>query len=157
MRGAGRGAREVRQIGALSRDPLAPGGATWFGGRMIRTLLILLLSAALLLPKASATLAVLMPGSYTALVICTGSELVQIVLGPDGAPVGEGEVHGLHCLADATTGFTKRDMPAPARAQFTEQSVPAPHPAPGAPQVEALASRGGAPPRAAHIPHMSLA
>ena len=70
---------------------------------MLRRTLILLLTLALLLPKATATLAVLLPGSFTSIVICTGSEVQMISLDHRGEPVENAEIHGLECLSEAAS------------------------------------------------------
>ncbi|WP_299282483.1 hypothetical protein [uncultured Tateyamaria sp.] len=69
---------------------------------MLRRAIILLLCLGTLLPKASATLAVILPGSFQMIVICTGSEIAVIALSHTGAPVEDVEIHGLDCVADAT-------------------------------------------------------
>lgn len=57
--------------------------------RHIATYLMLgLLCLAVLLPKAGGLLLEVMPG-VTKAVICTGSELVVLTLGPDGEPIEE--------------------------------------------------------------------
>lgn len=68
---------------------------------MVRTALILLLCVGLLLPKATATLAVLLPGSFSTIVICTGTEVVAISLDARGQPVGNTEIQDLDCLSEA--------------------------------------------------------
>lgn len=56
--------------------------------RIATPLLLGLLCLALLLPKAGGLLLAVIPGVTTA-VICTGSEIVVLTLGPDGAPIEE--------------------------------------------------------------------
>ncbi|SMX32594.1 hypothetical protein COL8621_00855 [Actibacterium lipolyticum] len=53
----------------------------------VRALIFAMLFAALLLPKASAVLAAMIPGAFQTIVICTGAGLQTITLGPDGAPI----------------------------------------------------------------------
>ncbi|MEM8655624.1 MAG: hypothetical protein AAGF36_12855 [Pseudomonadota bacterium] len=67
---------------------------------MFRSALILLLCVGLLLPKATATLAILLPGSFSTIVICTGSEVITISLDQHGEPVDQAEIHGLECLSE---------------------------------------------------------
>lgn len=55
---------------------------------IVTPLLLGLLCLSLLLPKAGGLLLAVMPGVTTA-VICTGSEIVVLTLGPDGAPIEE--------------------------------------------------------------------
>ena len=54
---------------------------------MLRTVIFALLFAGLLLPKASAVLAAMLPGAFQTIVICTGTGLQTITLAPDGTPV----------------------------------------------------------------------
>ncbi len=85
---------------------------------LMRPLFVLLLTLGLLLPRTGAALADLM--GFQSLVICTGTDLVTLVISPDGTPI-EVEIaeHG-PCLA-ATIPMT------PDRPVTTVQTLVADH------------------------------
>ncbi|MEM1066566.1 MAG: hypothetical protein AAGJ74_13785 [Pseudomonadota bacterium] len=62
-----------------------------------RLCVILQLTFGLLVPKMGAVIAGLVPG-VTQVVICTGSEMITLTLGPDGAPIETEELRAEPCV-----------------------------------------------------------
>jgi hypothetical protein len=72
-----------------------------------RAACVLFLVTGVLVPKMSAALVALMPG-FQAMVICTGTELVTIVLAPDGSPIEVSKTDTAPCtMADASDPGTR--------------------------------------------------
>ncbi|MEO1025679.1 MAG: hypothetical protein AAFX07_09005 [Pseudomonadota bacterium] len=73
--------------------------------------LLPLLLYALLLPKVSAVLLDIHPGIQVA-VICTGTEIVTVRIGPDGIPIETGQTDDAPCLAADTPPNAAQPIPA---------------------------------------------
>lgn len=68
---------------------------------LLRLAFVVAVASGLLLPRMTAVLAELLPGVQT-MVICTGTELITLTIGPDGTPIEADDTGALpHCtLAD---------------------------------------------------------
>lgn len=66
-------------------------------GWLARVLLVLCLVAGILLPRAGAILTELIPG-IDRMVICTGTEMITLTIGPDGEPIQEIDSATPHCV-----------------------------------------------------------
>jgi hypothetical protein len=76
-------------------------GISAFWATFLRLTLVVAVATGMLLPRMSAVLAELMPGVQT-MVICTGTDLITLTIGPDGTPIEADDTGALpHCtLAD---------------------------------------------------------
>ncbi|MBK0329168.1 hypothetical protein I5535_17975 [Rhodobacteraceae bacterium F11138] len=71
-----------------------------------------LLCAAVLLPRASAVVAEFAPVHITRIVICTGSDVITILLDQNGNPVEDQAAVSHHCVAAHATPLMTRALPA---------------------------------------------
>ncbi|WP_412005323.1 hypothetical protein [Aestuariibius insulae] len=77
---------------------------------MTRLSLALCLLAALVLPKVSGVLIEIVPGMQR-VVLCSGSEMIVILIGPDGIPVEEPASDHAPCIAADPTGIAPAPLP----------------------------------------------
>ncbi len=77
---------------------------------LLRSTFVLALLAGMMLPKMSAALVTLLPNVQT-VVICTGDELLTIVLGPDGTPIEIKDTETMDCTLTDTGDPTVKPVP----------------------------------------------
>lgn len=79
--------------------------------RMLRLGLLCLVVAGVLAPRVSAALTTVMPGFMT-VVICTGTQMITLTLGPDGTPVSPQETTSAPCVLSDLAQSAPAQIPA---------------------------------------------